>query len=78
MHVSEESDDPVVPTKRANKDWLIGSGGVRGGKGIDQGKRLTVGLAPDTEPDTAGRITKRRDHRRWRRFRSTRGRSRMR
>ena len=39
MHVSGESDGPVVPAKRANKAGPIG-GGVRGGKGTDQGKRL--------------------------------------
>ena len=38
MHVSRESDGPIVPEKRANKAGPSG-GGVRGGKGIDQGKR---------------------------------------
>ena len=32
-----------------------GGGGVRGGKGIDQGEVLSVGHAPDTAPETAGR-----------------------
>jgi hypothetical protein len=33
----------------------VGGGGVRGGKGIDQGEFLSVGHAPDTVPETAGR-----------------------
>ena len=43
MHVSRESDDSIVPEKRANKAATSSSrgGGVRGGKGIDQGKRRT-------------------------------------
>jgi hypothetical protein len=32
-----------------------GGGGVRGGKGIDQGEVLSVGHAPDTAPEFAGR-----------------------
>ena len=41
MHVSRESDGSIVPKKRANKAGPHGGGGVRGGKGIDQGKRHT-------------------------------------
>ena len=37
------------------QSWPLGDGGVRRGKEIDQGKRLSVGHAPDTAPGHAGR-----------------------
>ena len=39
MHVCGESDDLIVPTKRANKARGCVGGGVRRGKGVDQGER---------------------------------------
>ena len=52
MHVCEESDVLIVPTKRANKVSTRerGGGGVRGGKERDRGERTTGALAPDPEP----------------------------
>jgi RNA-directed DNA polymerase len=43
----------IVPKKRANKAGI--GGGVRGGKGTDQGKRSTASdRVPDPEPDQRG------------------------
>ena len=39
MHVSRESDGPIVPEEAGEQSRPEGGGGVRGGKGIDQGKR---------------------------------------
>ena len=39
MHASRESDGPIVPKKRANNAGREDGGGVRGGKGTDQGER---------------------------------------
>ena len=39
MYVSRESDGPIVPEEAGEQSRPEGGGGVRGGKGIDQGKR---------------------------------------
>ena len=41
MHVSRESDGPIVPEETGEQGRPEGGCGVRGGKGIDQGKRHT-------------------------------------
>ena len=51
MHVSGESDDPIVPDEAGEQSRPEGGGGVRGGKGIDQGKRRALTTSPDTEPE---------------------------
>jgi RNA-directed DNA polymerase len=50
MHVSGESDDPVVPTKRANKASQPAAAESVEGRGSTKGNVLAVGRAPDTEP----------------------------
>ena len=55
MYATEESDDLVVPGKRARPargcPGRNSGGGVCGGKGIDQGKPFSDHLIPDTAPD---------------------------
>ena len=51
MHVCGESDGLVVPTKRANKAGAYALAAESAeGRRIDQGKRTTSALVPDTEP----------------------------
>ena len=86
MHAGGQSDDSIVPRKRANKAGPEGGCGVRGGKGIDQGKHRSnltragrsAGKAwHRIEGCTRDREVESEDSR-SRRSSSTRGRSRMR
>jgi hypothetical protein len=54
-HVPEESDDLVVPTKRANNAGQPAAAESVEGRGSTKGNSCTVGHAPDTVPGTAGR-----------------------
>jgi hypothetical protein len=54
MHAPEESDDLVVPTKRANKAGQPAAESVEG-RGSTKGNSCIVGPAPDTAPEPAGR-----------------------
>ena len=56
MRVPGESDDLIVPTKRANKVGLEAAAESVEGRGSSKGTVLTVDHAPDSEPDTAGRF----------------------
>jgi hypothetical protein len=56
MHVAGESDDLIVPTKRANKVGLVATAEFVEGRGSSKGTVRTVDHAPDTEPDLAGRF----------------------
>ena len=56
MHVRGESDDLIVPTKRANKVGLKATAEPAAGRGSSKGTVLTVDQAPDTAPDQAGRF----------------------
>ena len=53
MHVSEESDDPVVPTKRANKTGPLAEAESVEGRGSTKGNANRTLLAPDTVPGIA-------------------------
>ena len=55
MHVLGESDDLIVPTKRANKVGLKATAESVEGRGSGKGTVRTVDHVPDSEPDTAGR-----------------------
>jgi hypothetical protein len=50
MHVAGESDDPVVPTKRANNAGQRAAAESVEGRGSTEGNVLAVGRAPDAEP----------------------------
>ncbi len=51
MHVSGESDDPIVPTKRANNAGQPAAAESAEGRGSTKGNVLAVGRVPDTAPD---------------------------
>ena len=51
MHVAGESDDLIVPTKRANKTGQPAVAESVEGRGSTKGNDLAVGRAPDTAPD---------------------------
>jgi len=55
MHVLGESDDLIVPTKRANKVGQPAAAESVEGRGSTKGNSCTVGPAPDTAPGNAGR-----------------------
>jgi RNA-directed DNA polymerase len=50
MHVSGESDGPIVPTKRANKAGPPPAAEPVEGRGSTKGNVLAIGRAPDAEP----------------------------
>ena len=54
-HVPEESDDLVVPTKRANKAGLWAAAESVEGRGSTKGNACLAGPGPDTAPGNAGR-----------------------
>ena len=56
MDVSGESDDPIVPTTRANKVGPKATAESAEGRGSSKGTVLTVDHVPDSEPDKAGRF----------------------
>jgi hypothetical protein len=79
VHVPGESDDLIVPTKRANKVGPQVTAESAEGRGSSKGTVLTVDHAPDTVPDQAGRFDGRATVRCLRRrARPTRATSRMR
>ena len=49
-HVSRESDDSIVPEKRANKAGSKAAAESVEGRGPTQGNDLPAGHVPDTEP----------------------------
>ena len=51
MHVSGESDDLIVPTKRANKAGPSAAAESVEGRGSTKGNVLAVGRVPDTAPE---------------------------
>jgi hypothetical protein len=51
MHGAGESDDPIVPTKQANKAGLTAAAESAEGRGSTKGNVFAVGRAPDTAPD---------------------------
>ena len=53
MHVSRESDGPIVPRKRANKAGRMAAESVEG-RGSTKGNATRTLLAPDTEPGKRG------------------------
>ena len=56
MHVSRESDGPIVPEKRANKAGLKAAAESVEGRGSTKGNAERTLLAPDTEPGKRRRI----------------------
>ena len=54
MHVSRESDGPIVPEKRANKAGLLAAAESVEGRGSTKGNAERTLLAPDTEPGKRG------------------------
>ena len=50
MHVSRESDGPIVPKKRANKAGPTAAAESVEGRGSTKGNDASDLLAPDTEP----------------------------
>ena len=54
MHVSRESDGPIVPEKRANKDGPEPAAESVEGRGSTKGNANQTLLAPDTEPGKRG------------------------
>ena len=54
MHVSRESDGPIVPEKRANKAGLMAAAESVEGRGSTKGNAERTLLAPDTEPGKRG------------------------
>ena len=57
MHVVGESDDPIVPRKRANKVGPKATAESVEGRGSSKGTVLPVDHVPDPAPDQAGRLT---------------------
>ena len=53
MHASRESDDPIVPKKRANKADSLAAESVEE-RGPTKGNALPALLAPDTVPGKRG------------------------
>ena len=51
MYAVGESDDPIVPAKRANKTGPSAVAESVEGRGSTKGNALAVGHAPDTAPD---------------------------
>ncbi len=54
MHVSRESDGPIVPKKRANKAGPKAAAESVEGRGSTKGNATQVLLAADTEPGKRG------------------------
>ena len=54
MHVSRESDDPIVPEKRANKAGPKAAAESVEGRGSTKGNATRTLLAPDTVPGKRG------------------------
>jgi hypothetical protein len=54
MHVSRESDGPIVPRKRANKAGLVAAAESVEGRGPAKGNATRTLLAPDTAPGKRG------------------------
>ena len=54
MHVSRESDGPIVPKKRANKAGPKAAAESVEGRGSTKGNATRTLLAPDTEPGKRG------------------------
>ena len=54
MHVSRESDGPIVPEKRANKAGPMAAAESVEGRGSTKGNAERTLLAPDTEPGKRG------------------------
>ena len=54
MHVSRESDGPIVPQKRANKAGPTAAAESVEGRGSTKGNAERTLLAPDTEPGKRG------------------------
>ena len=54
MHVSRESDGPIVPEKRANKAGPKAAAELVEGRGSTKGNATRTLLAPDTEPGKRG------------------------
>ena len=54
-----ESDDPIVPTKRANNVGPSATAESAEGRGSSEGTVLTVDHVPYSAPDQAGRIDER-------------------
>jgi hypothetical protein len=75
MHVAGESDDLIVPAKRANNVGPKATTEPVEGRGSSKGTVLPVDHVPDAEPDLAGRFGGRATARA--RARSTQARSRM-
>ena len=79
MHAAGESDDLVVPAKRANNAGPWAAAESVEGRGSREGTVLFADLVPDTAPDPTGRFGGRATARTFRvRGRQTRARSRMR
>jgi len=53
MHVFRESDGPIVPQKRANKDGSSSAESVEG-RGPTKGNAQRTLLSPDSEPEQSG------------------------
>jgi hypothetical protein len=51
VYVVGESDDPIVPTKQANKVSQLATAESAKGRGSTKGNVFAVGRAPDTAPD---------------------------
>ncbi|MGO8746640.1 MAG: hypothetical protein ACLQNE_11685, partial [Thermoguttaceae bacterium] len=77
MHVSRESDGPIVPKKRANKAGLKAAAESVEGRGSTKGNDTQVLLAADSEPRKAWHRHAWRTSGRWL-ARNTQGKSRMR
>jgi hypothetical protein len=56
VHVPGESDDLVVPTRRANKAGPWAAAEPAEGRGSREGTVLAADHAPDSEPELAGRL----------------------
>ena len=54
MHVSRESDGPIVPKKRANKAGQTAAAESVEGRGSTKGNAARTLLAPDTVPGKRG------------------------
>ena len=54
MHVSRESDGPIVPRKRANKAGPTAAAEPVEGRGSTKGNATQTLLAPDSEPGKRG------------------------
>ena len=77
MHVSRESDGPIVPEKQANKAGPKAAAESVEGRGSTKGNDVQVLLAADTAPRKAWHRHVRRTSG-LRSFRNTQGKSRMR